>query len=93
MESGQRGMHSIELVELYLESCNSMLERVPERIAKGFTEKPQVLGLQWPQLFCYSAETGQRGVHSIELIELYLESCTSTLERVPERIAKGFSKK
>ena len=51
MESGQRGMHSIELVELYLESCDSMLERVPERIAKGFPEKLQVLGFQRPQLF------------------------------------------
>jgi hypothetical protein len=38
-------------------------------------------------------ETGQRGVDSIELIVLYLESCNSTLESVPERIAKGFSQK
>jgi hypothetical protein len=51
MVTGQRGVHSIELTELYLESFNSMLERVPERIAKGFPEKLQVLGFQRPQLF------------------------------------------
>ena len=38
METGQRGVDSIELVELYLESCHSTLESVPERIAKGFTQ-------------------------------------------------------
>jgi hypothetical protein len=32
------------------------------------------------------------GVHSIELEEIYLESCFTTLERIPERIATGFSK-
>jgi hypothetical protein len=86
-------MHSIELVKLYLESCDSMLESVPERIATGFTEKLQVLGFQRPQRSHDSMDTGQRGVDSIELVELYLESCDSTLESVPERIAKGFSEK
>ena len=38
MVSGQYGMHSIELVEFYLESMLCLLESVHERIATGFLQ-------------------------------------------------------
>ena len=93
MLSGRGGVHSIELVKLHLESLTSILESSPGRIATGFGKNLQILGFYRPQPSEGSTEVGQRGVNSIELVELYLESFVSTLESFPGRIATGFTRK
>ena len=90
MKTDSKGIHSIELFKLYLESCFTLLERTPERIATGFSKTHQILGLcGWPVVEG-SIEMSQRGVHSIELVEFYLESYFSTLESARGRIATSF---
>ena len=80
----------VELVTLYLESCFTSLESIPERIATDFSKTHQVFGLCGRPVVEGSIEMSQWGVHSIELDELYLESCFSALESVSGRIATGF---
>ncbi len=45
LESNEEGVHWIELVKLYLESCFTDLESAHERIPTGFLVTFQVLGL------------------------------------------------
>ena len=86
---GHRDVHSIELVEIYLESFVSTLESFPGRIATGFSQKQGFFTSFLPVftfflLFPTFFEKGGE-VIQIELDELYLESSTASLESVPER--------
>ena len=69
---GSKGVHWIELVELYSEPLLTLLEPAAERIHSRFREEIGFSGSNQQFPGPRSTLKDCKGVHSIELVELYL---------------------
>ena len=92
MESNPENVHSIELVEFYLDRSFVSFGPLRGRILPVYTEIINKLLLIRDFLSIGLTESNREGVHSIELVEFYLDPSFVSFGPLRWRILPGFTK-